>query len=204
MLLVKTLGRLLSARSALKLSRTLPSSRASTSFAKHEDTNRSGSFSQKYDEAEDDVPRLLSRDDFPADHTRHRRYNEALGRPMSPCLKNYEFNMNMAASIVHRVTGTAVASLLYGTMTAYAVVDVPFCEMMSGMQEVSPAAVATGKMATVWGFAYHILAGLRHLWQDLGLGLSKESVFYGGLFTFIMSFIAASFLAYTYSNNPES
>ena len=111
----------------------------------------------------DEMPRLLSRDDFPNDHKRHRRYNEALRRPMSSCLKNYEFNMNMAASIVHRATGTAVASLLYGTMATYAVVDIPFCEMMSGFEDVSPAAVATGKMATVWGFAYHILAGFRHL-----------------------------------------
>ncbi len=90
-------------------------------------------------------------------------------RPLSPHLQVYRWQVQMVTSILHRATGVLLsfgALLIAGAVLA----------LLAG-----PEAWAwTGDIASsipglvflflwVWAFAFHLLNGIRHLVQDVGL-----------------------------------
>lgn len=93
-------------------------------------------------------------------------------RPLSPHLQVYRWQVQMASSILHRITGTILAvgalAFVYGLL---ALAGGPqhwaaFADCLAG---------PLGKVLLLgfsWALAYHLINGVRHLLQDGGLGFS--------------------------------
>ena len=98
-------------------------------------------------------------------------------RPTSPHLSVYRWQIQMVTSIVHRATGVALAA---GTILLLALV----AALASGPEAYAKvqacAASPVGQILLVgwtWSLAYHLLNGLRHLYEDFGYGYKiKEFV----------------------------
>jgi len=94
----------------------------------------------------------------------------ATARPLSPHLSIYRWQIQMVTSIVHRATGIALAAgtvllciallALAAGPEAYAKVQA-FCASWIGLVLL---------FGWTWSLAYHLLNGIRHLLQDVGLG----------------------------------
>lgn len=96
-------------------------------------------------------------------------------RPLSPFVSIYHWPITMATSIVHRVTGCALAA---GTvlLTWWLVAIASGPEAYD--QFVGLAATPLGQVILfgfVWSLAYHLLNGIRHLAWDMGFGFSKSA-----------------------------
>lgn len=94
----------------------------------------------------------------------------ANARPLSPHLSVYRWQIQMMTSIVHRATGIALSvGLLLVAWALIALASGPdafatvaaFCKSWFGMLLL---------LGFTWSLAFHFLNGIRHLWQDLGIG----------------------------------
>lgn len=94
-------------------------------------------------------------------------------RPLSPHLQVYRWQVQMASSILHRVTGGILAfgalAFVYGLLALAGGAD---------RWNAFTACVGSplGKLVLFgfsWALAYHLLNGVRHLLQDGGLGYAK-------------------------------
>lgn len=111
------------------------------------------------------------------------------GRPLSPHLGIYRWQIQMTASILHRATGIALAvgSLLLLAWLcalatgpdAYAAVR-GFCASWFGIVLL---------VGWTWSLAYHLLNGIRHLWQDAGIGFAKRDFVRNGWLVVVGSII---------------
>lgn len=113
----------------------------------------------------------------------------ATARPLSPHLSVYRWQIQMMTSIVHRGTGLFLA---VGTL----LVCVGLLALASG-----PDAYATlsafsrswiGLLLLIgwtWSLAFHLLNGVRHLLQDVGLGYEPRVFVRNGWLVTIGSFI---------------
>jgi succinate dehydrogenase / fumarate reductase cytochrome b subunit len=96
----------------------------------------------------------------------------ASARPLSPHLSIYRWQIQMVTSILHRATGIALAVgtilLCAGLLAlaagpdAYAKVR-DFCGSWFGLVLL---------FGWTWAFSFHLLNGIRHLLQDVGMGFS--------------------------------
>ncbi len=92
------------------------------------------------------------------------------GRPLSPHLGIYRWQAQMVSSILHRATGLALAAgslLVVAGLLTLAAGRAPFAAFDAFC--ASPA----GRLLLLgwtWALAYHLLNGVRHLLQDVGLG----------------------------------
>ena len=94
-------------------------------------------------------------------------------RPLSPHLSVYRFAYTMALSILHRITGVALASGLL-VLVAWLIA------LGNGAQAYAAftAFVGHGLIQVVLGgwliaFLYHLANGIRHLVWDTGRGFAK-------------------------------
>lgn len=95
------------------------------------------------------------------------------GRPLSPHLGIYRWQVQMVTSILHRATGVALAAgtlvVLWGLLAL----------ATSANAWASFAAVAGSVVGRVlllgwsWALFYHLCNGVRHLLQDTGMGFEK-------------------------------
>ncbi|WP_225763537.1 succinate dehydrogenase, cytochrome b556 subunit [Stenotrophomonas sp. Marseille-Q4652] len=96
-------------------------------------------------------------------------------RPLSPHLQVYRWQIQMATSILHRVTGIVLsvgALIIAGGLLA----------LMMGPESWNcfsgHASAWYGKaflFAWTWVFAYHLCNGIRHVAQDFAIGFSKAA-----------------------------
>jgi succinate dehydrogenase / fumarate reductase cytochrome b subunit len=99
----------------------------------------------------------------------------AVERPLSPHLGIYRMQINMAMSIVHRITGGA---LYFGTLLLAAWL------IAAAMGEQAFALVSEafahplGKLVLLgytWALTHHMLGGIRHLIWDTGRAMQSRS-----------------------------
>src|ERR1700692_936294 len=97
----------------------------------------------------------------------------ARARPTSPHLGIYRWQIGNSLSILHRLTGVALALGLIALCCW-------FVALASGEQSYAAAMrVFAGPLGTLvmmaWTFAfmYHLLNGVRHLFWDAGLGFER-------------------------------
>ncbi|GAB2516779.1 succinate dehydrogenase, cytochrome b556 subunit [Lysobacter humi (ex Lee et al. 2017)] len=93
-------------------------------------------------------------------------------RPLSPHLQVYRWQVQMVASIIHRATGVILS--LGSLLLAWG-----FVALAAGRGAWSDFTdAATSPLGFLilfgwtWALAYHLLNGLRHLSQDMGVGVS--------------------------------
>lgn len=120
-------------------------------------------------------------------------------RPLSPFLQIYRWPVTMATSIVHRVTGAALAA---GTLLVawWLIAIVMGDEQYNLFSKVARSPL--GQLILfgfVWSLAYHLLNGIRHLAWDLGYGFNKQTASRTGVLVFALSILSAvAVFAYAY------
>lgn len=97
------------------------------------------------------------------------------GRPLSPHLQIYKWQWTMALSILHRVTGVALAVgtlLLVYWLAAAAYGPAAFADAQWFVGSILGQILLFG-----WSFAlfYHLANGIRHLVWDAGKGFDLKS-----------------------------
>lgn len=93
------------------------------------------------------------------------------GRPLSPHLQIYRWQLTAVTSIMHRMTGNAliVAALMIVWWLLAAATGPDYFAVADGvLRSWFGKLVMLGSIWAVW---YHFGAGLRHLWFDSGRGL---------------------------------
>ena len=99
----------------------------------------------------------------------------ASSRPLSPHVSIYRWQIQMVTSIVHRGTGMFLAlGLLIVAWALIALASGPeafaavtaFCASWTGMILL---------IGWTWSLAFHLLNGIRHLLQDIGLGYAPAT-----------------------------
>jgi succinate dehydrogenase / fumarate reductase cytochrome b subunit len=110
-------------------------------------------------------------------------------RPLSPHLQVYRWQVQMVTSILHRATGVALAVgalvLVYGLLALAGGAD-------SWARFSACAASPLGQIALIgwtWSLAFHLLNGIRHLLQDVGLGYAPRVFVRNGWLVTIGSFL---------------
>ncbi len=110
-------------------------------------------------------------------------------RPLSPHLQVYRWQITMALSILHRFSGVAISLGLVGMVfwllalsqgpTVYA--------RWFGWLDGIPGKVVLFLLSLA--LVYHLCNGLRHLWWDMGKGLTNEGVTRSGVLTVVTTFV---------------
>ena len=120
----------------------------------------------------------------------------ANARPLSPHLSVYRWQIQMMTSIVHRATGIALSlGLLLVAWVLIALASGPdafatvaaFCKSWIGMLVL---------IGFTWSLAFHLLNGIRHLWQDLGIGYEIATFVRAGWIAVIGSILLTALVWY--------
>ena len=110
-------------------------------------------------------------------------------RPLSPHLGIYKWPLAMAISILHRITGVALA---IGAVVMIAVLvavasDSECYEWIKGI-----LATTIGQIFLIlWTFALylHLFNGIRHLFWDAGYGFEKSTTLKSGVWVILATFV---------------
>jgi succinate dehydrogenase / fumarate reductase cytochrome b subunit len=98
----------------------------------------------------------------------------ARNRPLSPHLGIYRWQIGNSLSILHRLTGVALA---FGLLAlSYWLISIAGGEQSYRAAERAFASPAGMVVLVGWTFAflYHLLNGMRHLFWDIGLGFERR------------------------------
>lgn len=127
--------------------------------------------------------------------------NKRLGRPTSPHLMIYKFELPGLLSGSHRVTGFIQSGIL--SLAAIGLMFAPenfefYVNYIQALDLPRPL-LATGKMLFAWPFVYHTFNGIRHLaWDVSAKGLRKNELFKTGYLIFLSSLLATGFLVWKF------
>ncbi len=118
-------------------------------------------------------------------------------RPLSPHLSVYRPQLTSVLSIVHRGTGIVLSLcvlLLVLWITALSSGPVAFAKAQAFTGNTFVQLIMLGG---VFSFFYHLCNGVRHLFWDMGSGLTIESTYRSGWAVVIVSLVvSASVFAY--------
>ena len=110
-------------------------------------------------------------------------------RPLSPHLLVYRWQVQMVTSILHRATGIVLA--VGALIAVYGAV-----QLAMGREAWQAFATCLASplglvflFGWVWAFSYHFLNGIRHLFQDAGMGYPIPSFVRNSWFTIVGSVI---------------
>jgi succinate dehydrogenase / fumarate reductase cytochrome b subunit len=121
-------------------------------------------------------------------------------RPLSPYLQIYRWPITMATSIAHRATGIALSA---GTL----LVAWWLLALAAGPRYYDTFSMAArhpiGQIVLfgfVWSLLFHLLAGIRHLAWDMGLGFDVQTANRSGVAVIVTSLLlAVAVFAYAYA-----
>lgn len=121
-------------------------------------------------------------------------------RPLSPHLQVYKPQLTSMMSIMHRITGFALAiGLIVPTWWLVSITQGPddFMHFQRFMRSGIGLLLLAG-----WAFSliYHLLNGLRHLMWDTGRGLSVEDTYRSGWYVILGSILVTAVLIYSAYN----
>ena len=104
------------------------------------------------------------------------------GRPLSPHLSIFRWPITMALSILHRVTGVAMAAglIVYAAWLMAAAGDASAYETLAGLLGSLPGQLLL--VAWTAAFFLHLSNGIRHLVWDTGRGFEKSQATSSGWF----------------------
>jgi len=109
-------------------------------------------------------------------------HNIKIGRPQSPHLTIYAFQVTSMLSISHRITGMALSSYMMALGIGYLALpnDIThYLTMLESMQLSTPLLCAA-KFLVAFPLCYHWANGIRHLLWDTGRFLSIKGVYSTG------------------------
>jgi len=113
----------------------------------------------------------------------------ASARPLSPHISIYKWQIQMVTSILHRATGIALAVGLL--LVAWGLIALAAGPEAFG-EHIAFCRTGIGTFLLVgwtWSLAFHFLNGVRHLWQDLGIGYAPATFVRAGWVVLVGSFV---------------
>lgn len=115
------------------------------------------------------------------------------GRPLSPHLQIYRWELSMVLSILHRATGILLsAGLIAITYWLFAVAAGP--SEFAAFRDLSGSGLGRAALFG-WAFALflHVGNGIRHLAWDVGLGFSLPAARVSGWAVVVFAVVATGF-----------
>jgi succinate dehydrogenase / fumarate reductase, cytochrome b subunit len=108
-------------------------------------------------------------------------------RPLSPHIQIYRPQITSVLSIMHRFTGMgmAVAGVLIAWWFLAAATGPEYFTLADGL--LTSILGHLVMIAALWGLAYHLCNGIRHLWWDMGLGYDLDKVTLSGQVALVAS-----------------
>ncbi len=113
----------------------------------------------------------------------------ATARPLSPFITVYRWQIQMVTSILHRITGVALALgtlVLVWALLALASGPSAYAQVMGFCASWIGVIMLLG---WTWALSFHVLNGIRHLLQDIGLGFEIPQFVRNGWLATIGSFV---------------
>ncbi len=117
-------------------------------------------------------------------------------RPLSPFLTVYRWPITMATSIVHRMTGVALAGgvllltwWLIAASNGIGTTGFFSFDFFNGV--IGSPLGQLVLFGFVWSLAYHTVNGIRHLAWDLGFGFAVPTADKTGILVFALSLVLA-------------
>ncbi len=112
-------------------------------------------------------------------------------RPLSPFLNIFRWPITMATSIVHRMTGVALAggTIIVAWWLVAAASGPETYDTFSDLITTPWGQIVL--FGFVWSLAYHTVNGVRHLAWDLGYGFEVRTADITGITVFTLSFLLA-------------
>jgi succinate dehydrogenase / fumarate reductase cytochrome b subunit len=96
-------------------------------------------------------------------------------RPLSPHLQVYRWQAQMVASILHRATGVILAAGMVLIVAALFLMTAG-PQAWDGLRHHAGAWYGQVFLFLwTWAFTFHLLNGIRNLWQDGGKGMEKTA-----------------------------
>lgn len=111
-------------------------------------------------------------------------------RPLSPHLQIYRWQITMALSALHRITGVALgagAVLLSAWIIAAALSPEAYATAQGWLGSIVGRLILLG---FTWAFFFHFANGIRHLAWDLGYGFDMPAVRKSGWSVVVISMVA--------------
>lgn len=123
--------------------------------------------------------------------------NERLGRPSSPHLSIYAFQITSVLSITHRMTGVALTG--YAATLGIGALILPhdfsyYVSLIESLKLSVPTLIAV-KYVLAFPVTFHTFNGIRHLFWDFGKFLTIKDVYTTGYAMLAASIITASILS---------
>lgn len=97
-------------------------------------------------------------------------------RPLSPHLWHWRWHLSMLTSILHRITGVALAvGMIF--LAAWFVSAAMGPDSYAAFRDMAAHPVGLVILfGFTWATAYHLLSGIRHLYWDAGIGYGPRTV----------------------------
>ena len=112
-------------------------------------------------------------------------------RPVNLDLTTVKFPLPAITSILHRISGVG---LFFGIGVVLYFLQLSL-ESEAGFERVLELLRATPVKLTIWlilaGLLYHLIAGIKHLLMDWGLGESRAGALRGAQVTLVLAIVAA-------------
>ena len=111
------------------------------------------------------------------------------GRPLSPHLQVYRWQLTMVLSIAHRATGVLLSAALVafvGWLLAVATGSEPYATVQSMLGSLPGRLLLAG---ITFAFFYHLCNGVRHLVWDAGRWLDIPQVYASGWAVVVLSLL---------------
>jgi len=121
------------------------------------------------------------------------RKNEKMGRPLSPHLTIYKFQLTSMLSITHRATGMGLHFGLLGFAGAMVLLpnSYPYYLTLLAGSGGGKALLVASKFIISWPFFFHTFNGIRHLVWDMGKGFSIKTLYKSGYAVVGLSILAS-------------
>ncbi|XP_055703769.1 succinate dehydrogenase cytochrome b560 subunit, mitochondrial-like isoform X1 [Phlebotomus papatasi] len=131
------------------------------------------------------------------DAASHDERNSKLGRPLSPHLTIYKYEITMVFSITHRITGMALGAYMaaFGVGALVCPHDFSYYVDVVESWKLSAPTLMAAKFILAYPFTYHLANGMRHLLWDTGKCLKIKEVWSTGYTMLAVSVGLAAILA---------
>jgi succinate dehydrogenase (ubiquinone) cytochrome b560 subunit len=109
---------------------------------------------------------------------------QRMQRPVSPHLDIYQPQLTWLASSAHRITGVALAGVLYAGSLLYCLhpiyPSIDSAHLIASWASLPVAVKTAAKVAIAFPLSFHSLNGVRHLFWDVGKGMCLPGLFAEG------------------------
>ncbi len=106
-------------------------------------------------------------------------------RPLSPHLQVYRWQITMALSILHRFSGVVISAGLVGMAFWLLALSLGPDTYTAWFGWLSGPVGRLALFLVSLALVYHLCNGLRHLWWDMGRGLTNRAVTRSGVLTVV-------------------